>query len=54
MASSSFVSSVISFEFETSREMTPEFDPIAAYCYRHNSGGPERWVEEQNGLERWS
>jgi hypothetical protein len=31
MASSSSDSSNISIEFETSREMTPEFDPQAAY-----------------------
>jgi hypothetical protein len=31
MTSSSSASSIISFESETTREMTPEFDPIAAY-----------------------
>jgi hypothetical protein len=31
MASSSSASSVISFESESSREPTPEYDPIAAY-----------------------
>jgi hypothetical protein len=43
MASSSSASSVISFESETSREPTPEYDPIAAYEDR----APLHWDAEE-------
>jgi hypothetical protein len=43
MASSSSASSVISFESETSREPTPEYDPIAAYEVR----APLHWDVEE-------
>jgi hypothetical protein len=43
MASSSSASSVISYESESSREPTPEYDPIAAYEAR----APLHWDEEE-------
>jgi hypothetical protein len=43
MASSSSASSVISFESETSREPTPEYNPIAAYEVR----APLHWDAEE-------
>jgi hypothetical protein len=43
MASSSSASSVISFESESSREPTPEYDPIAAYEVR----APLHWDAEE-------
>jgi hypothetical protein len=43
MASSSSTSSVISFESESSREPTPEYDPIAAYEVRT----PLHWDAEE-------
>jgi hypothetical protein len=43
MASSSSTSSVISFESESSREPTPEYDPIAAYEVR----APLHWDAEE-------
>jgi hypothetical protein len=43
MASSSSASSVISFESKTSREPTPEYDPIAAYEVR----APSHWDAEE-------
>jgi hypothetical protein len=43
MASSSSASSVISYESESSREPTPEYDPIAAYETR----APLHWDEEE-------
>jgi hypothetical protein len=43
MASSSSASSVISFESKTSREPTPEYDPIAAYEVR----APPHWDAEE-------
>jgi hypothetical protein len=43
MASSSSASSVISFESESSREPTPEYDLIAAYEVR----APLHWDAEE-------
>ncbi|PUZ39331.1 hypothetical protein GQ55_9G290300 [Panicum hallii var. hallii] len=43
MASSSSASSVISYESESSREPTPEYDPIAAYEAR----APLHWDKEE-------
>jgi hypothetical protein len=43
MASSSSASSVISFESESSREPTPDYDPIAAYEVR----APLHWDAEE-------
>jgi hypothetical protein len=43
MASSSSASSVISYESETTREPTPEYDPIAAYEVR----APLHWDAEE-------
>jgi hypothetical protein len=43
MASSSSASSTISYESESSREPTPEFDPIAAYEVR----APLHWDTEE-------
>jgi hypothetical protein len=43
MASSSSASSVISYESESSREPTPEYDPIAAYEAR----APLHWDAEE-------
>ncbi|PVH38839.1 hypothetical protein PAHAL_5G366700 [Panicum hallii] len=43
MASSSSASSVISYESESSREPTPEYDPIAAYEVR----APLHWDAEE-------
>ncbi|PVH66309.1 hypothetical protein PAHAL_1G202200 [Panicum hallii] len=43
MASSSSASSVISYESETTRESTPEYDPIAAYEVR----APLHWDAEE-------
>jgi hypothetical protein len=43
MASSSSASSIISFESESSREPTPEYDPIAAYEVR----APLHWDAEE-------
>jgi hypothetical protein len=50
MASSSSTSSVISFESETTREMTPEFDPIAAY----EAYAPLHWDAEEWDFQDWS
>jgi hypothetical protein len=41
-SSSSFASSVISYESESSREPTPEYDPIAAYEVRAPCIGTQR------------
>jgi hypothetical protein len=43
MASSSSASFVISFESEMTQEMTPEFDPIAAY----EACAPLHWDAEE-------
>jgi hypothetical protein len=43
MASSSSASSVISFKSESTREATPEYDPIAAYEAR----APLHWDAEE-------
>jgi hypothetical protein len=43
MASSSSSSSIISYESESSREPTPEYDPIAAYEVR----APLHWDAEE-------
>ncbi|PVH31926.1 hypothetical protein PAHAL_9G265800 [Panicum hallii] len=50
MASSSSASSIISFESETTREMTPEFDPIAAY----EACAPLHWDAEEWDFQAWS
>jgi hypothetical protein len=50
MASSSSASSVISFESETTRKMTPEFDPIAAYEAR----APLHLDAEEWDFQAWS
>jgi hypothetical protein len=50
MASSSSASSVISFESETTREMTPEFDPIATY----EACAPLHWDAEEWDFQAWS
>jgi hypothetical protein len=43
MASSSSASSVIAIESETTREMTPEFDPTATY----EACAPLHWDAEE-------
>jgi hypothetical protein len=52
MASSSSASScsVLSYESETTREATPEFDPIAAYEAR----APLHWDAEEWDFQAWS
>jgi hypothetical protein len=50
MASSSSASSVISFEFESTREATPEYDPIAAY----ETCAPLQWDAEEWDFQTWS
>jgi hypothetical protein len=50
MASSSSTSSIISFESETTREMTQEFDPIAAY----EACAPLHWDAEEWDIQAWS
>jgi hypothetical protein len=50
MASSSSVSSVISIKSETTREVTPEFDPIATY----EACAPLHWDTEEWDFRTWS
>jgi hypothetical protein len=50
MASSFSASSIISFESKTTREMTPEFDPIAAY----EACAPLLWDAEEWDFQAWS
>jgi hypothetical protein len=50
MASSSSASSVISIESETTQEVTPEFDPIAAY----EASAPLHWDAEEWDFRTWS
>jgi hypothetical protein len=50
MASSSSASSVISFESESTREATPEYDPIAAY----EAYAPLHWDAEEWDFQTWS
>jgi hypothetical protein len=50
MASSSSASSIISFEFESTREATPEYDPIAAY----EACAPLHWDAEEWDFQTWS
>jgi hypothetical protein len=50
MASSSSASSVISIESETTQEMTPKFDPIAAY----EACAPLHWDAEEWDFQAWS
>jgi hypothetical protein len=50
MASSSSASFVISIESESTREATPEFDPIAAYEAR----APLHWDAEEWDFQTWS
>jgi hypothetical protein len=50
MASSSSASSVISFESESTREATPEYDPIAAY----KACAPLHWDVEEWDFQTWS
>jgi hypothetical protein len=49
MASSSSASSVISIDSETTREMTPEFDPTAAY----EACAPLHWDAEEWDFQAW-
>jgi hypothetical protein len=49
MASSSSVSSVISIESETTQEMTPEFNPTAAY----EACAPLYWDGEEWDFQAW-
>jgi hypothetical protein len=50
MASSSSASSVISIESETTREMTPEFDPTTTY----EAFAPLHWDAEEWDFQAWS
>jgi hypothetical protein len=50
MASSSFAFSVISIDSETTREATPEFDPIAVY----EACAPLHWDVEEWDFRTWS
>jgi hypothetical protein len=50
MASSSSASSVISIESDSTREATPEFDPIAAY----EACTPLHWDAEEWDFQAWS
>ncbi|PUZ51018.1 hypothetical protein GQ55_6G128700 [Panicum hallii var. hallii] len=50
MASSSSASSAISFESESTREATPEYDPIAAY----EACAPLHWDAEEWDFQTWS
>jgi hypothetical protein len=50
MASLSSASSVISVESETTREMTPEFDPIAVY----EACAPPHWDAKEWDFWAWS
>jgi hypothetical protein len=50
MASSSSASSIISIESETTRAMTPEFDPIATY----EACAPLHWDAEEWDFQAWS
>jgi hypothetical protein len=49
-SSSSSASSVISFESESTREPTPEYDPIAAYEIL----APLHWDAEEWDFQSWS
>jgi hypothetical protein len=49
MASSSSASSVISIESESTREATPEFDPMAAY----EACAPLHWDAEEWDFQVW-
>jgi hypothetical protein len=49
-SSSSSASSAISFESESSREPTPEYDPIAAYEVL----APLHWDVEEWDFQSWS
>jgi hypothetical protein len=49
MASSSSASSVISIDSETTREMTPEFDPTAPY----EACAPLHWDAEEWDFQAW-
>jgi hypothetical protein len=48
-SSSSFASSTISFESESTREPTPEYDPIAAYEVL----APLHWDVEEWDFQSW-
>jgi hypothetical protein len=50
MASSSSASSIISFESESTREATPEYDPITAY----EACAPLHWDAEEWNFQTWS
>jgi hypothetical protein len=50
MASSSSASSTISFESESTREATPEYDPIAAYMACTHL----HWDAEEWDFQTWS
>jgi hypothetical protein len=50
MASSSSASSAISFESESTREATPEYEPIATY----EACAPLRWDAEELDFQTWS
>jgi hypothetical protein len=50
MASSSSISSAISFESESTREATPEYDPIATY----KACAPLHWDIEEWDFQTWS
>jgi hypothetical protein len=50
MASSSSAFFVISIEYEITREMTPEFDPTAAY----EACAPLHWDAEEWDFQAWS
>jgi hypothetical protein len=49
MASSSSASSAISFEFESTQEATPEYDPIAAF----EACAPLHWDTEEWDFQTW-
>jgi hypothetical protein len=51
MASSSSASSAISFESESTREATPEYDPIATYeAYDAEEWDFQTWSEDDESL----
>jgi hypothetical protein len=50
MASSSSASSAISFESESTREATPEYDPIVAY----KACAPLHWDADEWDFQTWS
>jgi hypothetical protein len=50
MASSSSASTVISFKYESTREATPKYDPIATY----KACAPLHWDAKEWDFQTWS